>query len=81
MTKTPRDLHGRRLCDCMARLGYRHIRSAGDHWIMQTMEGGLHKVSVPQHKPMKTGTAADILNDIRNHFDLSLDELLRKLRL
>jgi predicted RNA binding protein YcfA (HicA-like mRNA interferase family) len=81
MTKTPRDLTGRRLCDAMKRLGYQRIRSAGDHWIMETVQNGTHRISVQQHKPLKTGTAADLLNEIRTHFKLSLDELLKKLRL
>jgi predicted RNA binding protein YcfA (HicA-like mRNA interferase family) len=78
VTKLPRDLTGRKLCDRLSRVGYTHKRSAGDHFIM-TNENGSHSVSVPQHKPLKVGTLADILKDVAEELDISVNALRGRL--
>ena len=78
--KTPRNLNGKDLCDRMSRVGYFRDRKAGDHFVMVN-EARTHTVSVPQHKPLKVGTLASILNDLIEATGLSREELFRKLGL
>lgn len=81
MTKTPRNLHGKKLGERLKRLGYFDDFHHGDHFIYTTLEKGEHHVSIPQHKPMKVGTLSAILKDIARHHGLTVQELLSRLGL
>jgi predicted RNA binding protein YcfA (HicA-like mRNA interferase family) len=81
VTKIPRNLNGRKLCDRLSRFGYFDDRHHGDHYIMTTLEGGEHHVDVPQQKPLKVGTLSSILKKVAAHFGLSVAEVLDKLDL
>ena len=46
---------------------------------MTTTEGGQHHVTIPNHKSLKLGTLARILSDVAAHFEITRDDLLKRL--
>ena len=79
--KIPRDISGAELAGRLKVLGYAETRQSGSHLRLTTPENGEHHVTIPLHNPLKIGTLANILNDITNHFDMSREELLKKIKL
>jgi predicted RNA binding protein YcfA (HicA-like mRNA interferase family) len=77
--RLPRDLSGDDLITALARLGYRPTRQRGSHVRLTTDQNGRHDVTVPRSNPLRVGTLAAILRDVAAHFDLSRDELLKRL--
>jgi predicted RNA binding protein YcfA (HicA-like mRNA interferase family) len=77
--KLPRNLTGLQLVKELESLGYQITRQTGSHIRLTTLENGEHHITVPAHNPLKTGTLSAILNDIAQHFDLTRDELLKRL--
>ena len=63
--KLPRELHGRDLARVLcARWDYRQVNQAGSHIILQTETPRHHRLSVPDHKPLRIGTLAAILRQV-----------------
>jgi predicted RNA binding protein YcfA (HicA-like mRNA interferase family) len=54
-------------------------RQTGSHLRLTTAEGGQHHVTIPAHDPLKVGTLAAVLSDVAAHFEISRDELRRRL--
>ena len=55
--KLPRDLSGRQLAQTLTRhFGYREVNRVGSHIILQTDTPKHHRVSVPDHHPVRIGT-------------------------
>lgn len=79
--KLPRDLSGGRLIKALRALGYQPTRQTGSHVRLTTAQNGEHRLTIPNHSPLKIGTLAAILDDVATHFDLSREELLNKLNL
>ncbi|HEX2202819.1 MAG TPA: type II toxin-antitoxin system HicA family toxin [Longimicrobium sp.] len=77
--KLPRDLNGRELADALGTLGYRVVRQTGSHIRLTTHENGEHHVVVPDHRPLKIGTLSAILSSVERHFEISRNELLKRL--
>ena len=77
--RLPRDLSGRELAAALARLDYRIDRQSGSHVRLVTERGGIHRITIPDHSPLKVGTLAAILRDVAAHASLSRDDLLRTL--
>ncbi|HEY7608551.1 MAG TPA: type II toxin-antitoxin system HicA family toxin [Alphaproteobacteria bacterium] len=75
----PRDLSGTELAKALGRLGYRTTCQSGGHMRLTTMDGGQHHVTVPNHESLKLGTLAGILSDVAAHFQITRDELLKRL--
>jgi hypothetical protein len=46
---------------------------------LTTSERGEHHVTIPAHATLRLGTLAGIVGDVASHFDLSRDELARRL--
>nr|WP_232225125.1 type II toxin-antitoxin system HicA family toxin [Dactylococcopsis salina] len=63
----------------LSRLGYQVTRQTGSHIRLKTEENGEHHLTIPAHNPIKIGTLNNILKSVAEHFDISRDELLRKL--
>jgi len=61
------------------RKGYEMTIQTGSHLRLTTRERGEHHVTIPNHDPLKVGTLAAVLDDVGGHFELSRDELLRRL--
>ena len=63
--KLPRDLYGRDLAAALCRQwDYRQVNQVGSHIILQTEKPIHHRLSVPDHKPLRIGTLNSILRDV-----------------
>jgi predicted RNA binding protein YcfA (HicA-like mRNA interferase family) len=64
--KLPRDISGRDLAKTLIRhWGYRQVNQVGSHIILQTKEPEHHRLSVPDHSPLRLGTLNSILRASR----------------
>lgn len=79
--RLPRDISGADLVKALRVLGYEISRQTGSHLRLTTSENGTHHVTIPNHSPLRIGTFAAILDDIANHFEISRQELLSKIKL
>ena len=79
--RLPRDVSGSEIVKALRILGYVVSRQSGSHIRVTTMENGEHRVTIPNHNPIKLGTLASILDDVASHFDISRDEILRRIDL
>jgi predicted RNA binding protein YcfA (HicA-like mRNA interferase family) len=80
--KIPRDVHGDDLVKALRVLGYQFDRQDGSHMRLSTKLNGEHHVTIPKHKPLKTGTLVKgVLKPVTAHHHLTVEELLQKLRL
>jgi predicted RNA binding protein YcfA (HicA-like mRNA interferase family) len=58
------------------------VRQDGSHIRLTTTLGGTHHVTVPSHRPLKTGTLlGGVLKPVAAHHKLTVEELLSKLEL
>lgn len=80
--RLPRDLDGAALVKALRIFGYDRVRQQGSHMRLTTQVHGEHHVTVPAHKPLKTGTLLNgVLKPVAAHHGLTVEELLQKLRL
>lgn len=80
--RVPRDLDGARLAKALRVLGYERVRQGGSHIRLTTTVNGTHHVTIPAHKPLKTGTLlGGVLKPVAAHHRLTVEELLRRLDL
>ena len=80
--KIPRDITASDLIRALRVLGYETVRQDGSHIRLTTTMEGTHPVTVPNHRPLKTGTLlGGILKPVVAHLKLTVDELLAKLDL
>lgn len=77
--KIPRDVNGFYLANTLAKLGYTKTKQVGSHMKLTTSQNGEHHITVPNHSPIKIGTLNNIFKEISKHFEISRDELIRKL--
>lgn len=63
--KLPRDLYDRDLAPVLAaRWDYKKVNRVGSHIILQTETPAHHRISVPDHKPLRVGTLNAILREV-----------------
>ena len=80
--RIPRDIGASNLIRALRILGYERVRQDGSHIRLTTTVGGTHHVTVPNHRPLKTGTLlGGVLKPIAAHHKLTVEELLGKLDL
>lgn len=80
--KVPRDTAASDLIRALRVLGYESVRQDGSHIRLTTTVGGTHHVTVPNHRPLKTGTLlGGVLKPVAAHHKLTVEELLAKLEL
>ena len=78
--KIPRDVGAPELVRALRVLGYEPVRQEGSHIRLTTMMGGTHHLTIPNHRPLKTGTLiGGVLKPIAAHHKLTVAELLEKL--
>lgn len=77
--KLPRDLSGEVLAKALGKLGYVVDRQTGSHIRLTTQARSEHHITIPNHSPIKVGTLGAILRDVEDHFELTRDELLKRL--
>ena len=59
--KMPRDLSGATLIKLLSReFGYRRVNQVGNHVILETDTPRSHRLSVPDHSPLRIGTLNSI---------------------
>ncbi len=80
--KIPRDIAAPDLIRGLRVLGYESVRQDGSHIRLTTTLGGTHHVTIPNHRPLKTGTLlGGVLKPVAAHHKLSVEELLARLDL
>ena len=80
MPKVPRDISGKQLAQLLDKYGYNITRQTGSHIrLVCTGRGFEHKVTIPDHQPIKIGTLNNILADIADYLQISKQELLERL--
>jgi len=80
--KIPRDINASELIRALRVLGYESARQVGSHIRLTTLVNGTHHITIPNHRPLKTGTLlGGVLKPIAMHHRLTVEELLEKLDL
>jgi len=80
MPKVPRDLSGRDLSKLLSKYGYAIVRETGSHIrLVSQLRGTEHKITIPDHAPLKIGTLNNILSDIADYLATSKQELIEEL--
>ena len=78
--KLPPDVSGRDLVKALCRdWGYRQVHQVGSHIILQTDVPGSHRISIPDHSPLRIGTFNAILRAVAQAKQVGKDALLRSL--
>jgi predicted RNA binding protein YcfA (HicA-like mRNA interferase family) len=78
--KLPRDLDGAELVRLLCRdFGYRNINQEGSHIILQADDPRSHRISVPNHSPLRTGTLNAILRAVATAKGIDKADILSKL--
>jgi predicted RNA binding protein YcfA (HicA-like mRNA interferase family) len=78
--KLPRDLDGRDLARVLcSRWDYRQVNQVGSHIILQTDTPRHHRLSVPDHKPLRTGTLNAILRAVAAAKSVAREDILATL--
>jgi predicted RNA binding protein YcfA (HicA-like mRNA interferase family) len=76
--KLPRDLYGRDLAAILcSRWGYQKVNQVGSHIILQTEVPMHHRLSVPDHKPLRLGTLNAILRQVAVAKGVSREDILK----
>jgi predicted RNA binding protein YcfA (HicA-like mRNA interferase family) len=73
--KLPRDIGGWLLAKRLERLGYVVERQRSSHIRLHSEACGGHKLTIPDHQPIKPGTLAAILRDVARHCGLQREEV------
>lgn len=80
MPKLPRDISGRELAKLLNIYKYEIEREKGSHIRLgSTHKQSEHKITIPDHQPIKIGTLNNILNDISDYLKISKQELINEL--
>ena len=78
--KIPRDLYGRDLAAVLCRRwDFKQVNQVGSHIILQTEAPGHHRLSIPDHKPLRLGTLNAILRSGAAAKGVSREDLLASL--
>jgi len=77
--RLPRDLAGKDLATALAAFGYRVTRQTGSHLRLTTPDRGEHHITIPQHHPLRVGTLAAVLAEVALHFEMSRDDVAKRL--
>ena len=78
--KLPRDLSGAELVKVLCKhYGYVRLHQEGSHIILQTEQPVHHRLSVPDHSPLRLGTLNALLNAVSRAQGVTKDDILEKL--
>lgn len=78
--KLPRDVSGRQLIAALVRRwGYREVNRVGSHVILQTDTPMHHRLSVPDHHPLRIGTLNGILRAVAQAKGVSREDVAASL--
>lgn len=80
--KLPRDVYGRNLAAVLCRhWGYAKVNQVGSHMILQTETPEHHRISIPDHKPLRLGTFNAILREVATAQKTTRESILATLLL
>jgi predicted RNA binding protein YcfA (HicA-like mRNA interferase family) len=80
MHKIPRDISGRELARLLQKFAYEIKRETGSHIrLVSTLSGKEHKITIPDHRPIKIGTLNNILNNIADYLKMDKKALINEL--
>ena len=78
--KLPRDVSGRALVAALIRdWGYRQVNRVGSHMILQTDVPAPHRLSVPDHAPLRIGTLNAILRAVARAKGVAREDIVTSL--
>ena len=78
--KLPRDARGRDVVKALCRdWGYREVHQVGSHIILQTDLPSPHRLSVPDHHPLRLGTLNAIVRAVAAHKRVERQQVLQTL--
>jgi predicted RNA binding protein YcfA (HicA-like mRNA interferase family) len=78
--KLPRDIAGRDLVRALIRhFGYRQVNQVGSHIILQTDTPTHHRLSIPDHDPLRIGTLNAILRSVAEAKSVRREDVVEKL--
>ena len=78
--KLPRDVTGKALVAALVRhWGYRQVNQVGSHIILQTDTPSPHRLSVPDHNPLRIGTLNAILRAVAKTKAVSREDIIASL--
>jgi len=77
--KFPRNLSATDLIKALGIFGYAVTRQTGSHIRLTTELNGRHSITIPNHAPLRIGTASAIIGDVALHLGKSKAELLEAL--
>jgi len=79
--KLPRELSGRDLARVLCeRWAYRQVNQVGSHIVLQTEFPQHHRLSVPDHRPLRIGTLNAILRQVAAAKGVTREDVLATLR-
>jgi predicted RNA binding protein YcfA (HicA-like mRNA interferase family) len=80
MSKIPRDISGNELSKLLSRYGYEVVRQTGSHIrLVSKYQDTEHKITIPNHNPIKIGTLNNILNDVSEYLKIPKQILIGQL--
>ncbi len=77
--KIPRGLSAKVFIKKLGKLGYEVTRQTGSHIRVSTLVNGEHRITVPNHNPIKVGTLGGILSEVAEHFGRTKEEIMNEL--
>ena len=78
--KLPRDLSGAELIKLLCKhFGYQRVNQEGSHVILETSDPRQHRISIPDHAPLRVGTLNAILRAIATAKGVEKEDILRHL--
>jgi predicted RNA binding protein YcfA (HicA-like mRNA interferase family) len=80
MPKIPRDISGDELSRLLRKYGYEVVRQTGSHIrLVSKYQETEHKITIPNHNPIKIGTLNNILNDVSDYLKITKQILTSQL--
>lgn len=77
--KLPRDLSGSGLVKVLIRdFGYAQVHQVGSHIILQHPGPPAHRISIPNHSPLRLGTLNAILRAVAEARGITKDAILER---
>jgi predicted RNA binding protein YcfA (HicA-like mRNA interferase family) len=78
--KLPRDLSGAKLIKLLCKhYGYRRVNQEGSHVILETNTPRPHRISIPDHSPLRIGTLNAILKAVATVHGVEREDILGRL--
>jgi predicted RNA binding protein YcfA (HicA-like mRNA interferase family) len=80
MPKIPRDISGDELSKLLRKYGYEVVRQTGSHIrLVSKYQDTEHKITIPNHNPIKISTLNNILNDVSEYLKIPKQILISQL--